>query len=65
MDPKIASAIVALRPAIERLIVLASEEPESIIEFNELDTKLINVLKVLCNFNTGRYNLSPILFDQG
>lgn len=65
MDAKSASAIVALRPAIESLIVQASEDPDSISTLSEVDLKLINVLKELCNFNAGRYNLSPISFDQG
>lgn len=65
MDPKTASAIVALRPAIESLIINASKNPESISTLIEIDSKLINVLKELCNFNSGRYNLSPILFEQG
>jgi len=65
MDPTAASAIVALRPAIESLIVHASEEPESIATLRETDIKLINVLKELCNFNCGRYNLSPISFVRG
>lgn len=64
MDPKAASTIVALRPAIESLIVRASKEPESILTLSEIDIKLIDVLKDLCNFNSGRYNLSPISFDQ-
>lgn len=64
MDPKAASTIVALRPAIESLIVRASEEPEMISMLNEIDTTLINVLKELCDFNSGRYNLPPISFDQ-
>lgn len=65
MDAKSASAIVALRPAIESLIVHASENPESILTLSEIDLKLLDVLKELCNFNAGRYNLSPISFDQG
>lgn len=64
MEPKVASAIVALRPAIEGLIVRVSEDPESILMLNDCDTKLINILKELCNFNSGRYNLPPISFDQ-
>lgn len=64
MDAKAASTIVALRPAIESLIVRASKEPEMISMLNEIDIKLINVLKELCNFNSGRYNLSPISFGQ-
>lgn len=65
MDAKTASAIVALRPAIESLIVRVSESPISISTLNEADIKLIDVLKELCNFNSGRYNLSPISFDKG
>lgn len=65
MDATAASAIVALRPAIERLIVQASEQPELIGMLSEADIKLINILKELCNFNCGRYNLSPISFVQG
>lgn len=65
MDVKTASAIVALRPAVESLIINASKNPESISTLMETDNKLINVLKELCNFNSGRYNLSPILFDKG
>lgn len=64
MDAKAASSIVALRPAIESLIVHTSENPESISILSEIDIKLITVLKELCNFNSGRYNLSPISFDQ-
>jgi len=65
MDVKYASAIVALRPAIECLIVRVSENPELITMLNETDLKLIDVLKDLCNFNCGRYNLTPITFNQG
>lgn len=64
MDVKAASAIVALRPAIESIIVHVSENPESITMLSETDVKLINILKELCNFNCGRYNLSPISFNQ-
>lgn len=64
MDVKAASAIVALRPAIESIIVHVSEDPESITMLSETDIKLINLLKELCSFNCGRYNLSPISFNQ-
>lgn len=64
MDVKSASLIVALRPAIERLIVYASGEPESILTLNEIDMKLIEILKELCSFNSGRYNMPQISFDH-
>ncbi|XP_050532289.1 ATP-dependent RNA helicase A protein [Daktulosphaira vitifoliae] len=64
MDPSSASAIVALRPAIEGLIIKISENPEFILTMSDIDVKLLNVLKDLCNFNAGRYNISPITFDK-
>ncbi|XP_050427766.1 dosage compensation regulator [Adelges cooleyi] len=62
MDVNSAAAIVALRPAIEGLIINISENPEFILTMDETNVKLLNTLKELCNFNTGRYNLSPISF---
>lgn len=65
MDVKVAAAIVALRPAIEDLIIRTSEDPKLILKPSKVDTKLINVLRGLCNFNAGRNHLSPIIFDSG
>lgn len=64
MDVKIAAAIVALRPAIEDIIVRTVKNPKLILKFNKTDIKLINTLKKLCTFNAGRDNLSPITFDK-
>lgn len=63
MDVKVAAAIVALRPAIENIILRTANNPKLILEFNETDIKLIDLLKELCNFNAGRDNLSPVKFD--
>lgn len=63
MDVKVAAAIVALRPAIEDLILKAAEDPELIKKPSITDSKLIKMLKDLCNFNAGRNNLLPITFD--
>lgn len=63
MDVKVASAIVALRPAIEDLIIRTVEDPKLILKPTTTDTKLINILRYLCDFNAGRHNLPPITFD--
>ncbi|CAH1726470.1 unnamed protein product [Aphis gossypii] len=63
MDVKVASAIVALRPAIEDLIIRTVEDPKLILKPTKTDTKLINILRYLCDFNAGRHNLPPITFD--
>lgn len=64
MDVKAAAAIVALRPAIEDLILKTTENPSVILEFNITERKLITVLKKLCNYNAGRDNLDPIIFEN-
>lgn len=60
MDPNQAAAIVALRPAIESLVVRASKEPELITELTPLDEKVINIVKQLCKINAGRHEMDPI-----
>lgn len=64
MNVKIAAAIVALRPAVEDLIIRTSENPKLLLKLNKVDTKLIHVLRSLCNFNAGRNHLSPITFNE-
>ncbi|XP_025425468.1 ATP-dependent RNA helicase A-like isoform X1 [Sipha flava] len=63
MDVKVAAAIVALRPAIDDLIVRTAENPKLISKLNETDIRLISILTNLCNYNAGRHNLYPIKFD--
>ncbi|KAL5233320.1 hypothetical protein ACI65C_000730 [Semiaphis heraclei] len=63
MDVKVAAAIVALRPAIEDLIIRVVEDPNLIKNPSITDIKLIKMLRDLCNFNAGRNNLLPITFD--
>lgn len=40
MDPEHASAVVALRPALESLVIRASKDPETILELTPLDDKV-------------------------
>lgn len=40
MDPLVASQIVSLRPALESLVIRASNEPEQVMELSPLDLKV-------------------------
>lgn len=60
MDPNQAAAIVALRPAIESLVIRASQDPEQIVESSPLDDKVINIVRQLCQINAGRHELEPV-----
>jgi len=42
MDPQVASEIVALRPALESLVVRISQEPEQVMDLGEVDKKVTN-----------------------
>lgn len=53
MDPYEASLITALRPALENLIVMASESPEDILNFDEPLRNLISVVEQLCVMDAG------------
>uniref|UniRef100_A0A1B6BXD9 RNA helicase n=1 Tax=Clastoptera arizonana TaxID=38151 RepID=A0A1B6BXD9_9HEMI len=55
MSPKSAAMILALRPALESLIVRASKDPEQISTPSPTDEKVIRVIKLLCRFNSGRH----------
>lgn len=60
MDPSLAAAIVALRPALESLVVRASKEPELIAEPTPVEQKVINVIRKLCGVNAGRHGMEPL-----
>nr|CAD7444842.1 unnamed protein product [Timema bartmani] len=60
IDPKVASGIVALRPALESMVIRASKEPETITELSPLDEKVVNVIRQLVKLNAGRYDLDPV-----
>ncbi|CAH0547260.1 unnamed protein product [Brassicogethes aeneus] len=57
MDPQVASQIVALRPALESLVIRASQEPEQILEMGELDCKVVSVMKELCRLHAGSFEI--------
>lgn len=60
MNPDTAATIVAIRPAIEQLIIKAANDPESITELSVDENQLIEFIKILCTFDAGRYGLEKI-----
>ncbi|KYN40307.1 Dosage compensation regulator [Trachymyrmex septentrionalis] len=60
MNPQHAAAIVALRPALESLVVRASKDPETILELSPTEEKILSVIKALCSMNACRHELEPI-----
>ncbi|XP_043277382.1 dosage compensation regulator isoform X2 [Venturia canescens] len=60
MKAEHAAAIVALRPALESLVVRAAKDPETILELSPLEEKVLAVIKGLCGMNAGRYEMEPI-----
>lgn len=57
MPFEVAASVVALRPAIEALIVKASSDPEASSEVNHIDDKTMNVVRAICRQNAGRHML--------
>ncbi|XP_056647810.1 dosage compensation regulator isoform X1 [Diorhabda sublineata] len=57
MDPEVASMILALRPALESLVIRASQEPESILEMGEMDCKVVSTIKELCKLHAGSFEI--------
>ncbi|XP_012225679.1 dosage compensation regulator mle isoform X2 [Linepithema humile] len=60
MNPQHAAAIVALRPALESLVIRASKDPETILELSPTEEKVLSVIKSLCGMNACRYELEQI-----
>ncbi|XP_022910622.2 dosage compensation regulator mle isoform X1 [Onthophagus taurus] len=57
MDPNVAAEIVALRPALESLVIRASKEPELVTAMSPMDIQVIGVIKELCKSNAGNYQI--------
>ncbi|CAG0880793.1 unnamed protein product [Cyprideis torosa] len=65
MDPAEASAVLALRPALEGLMVKITANPDELSELGEPDVNLLNVVRDLCRVDAGRDNLPPVVLGQG
>lgn len=57
MSAHTAASLVALRPALEALIVKATSEPEGIQEPSPLDSELMNLIRALSRVNSASYGL--------
>lgn len=57
MDPYHASLILALRPALENLVVTTAESPEDILQLEPQLKSLVTVIKDLCVRNAGDYQI--------
>ncbi|KAJ8922275.1 hypothetical protein NQ315_004214 [Exocentrus adspersus] len=57
MDPEVASMIVALRPALESLVIRTSQEPEQILEMGPTDLKVVSTIKELCRLHAGSFEI--------
>ncbi|XP_028151062.2 dosage compensation regulator [Diabrotica virgifera virgifera] len=57
MDPEVASMIVALRPALESLVIRTSQSPEAILEMGETDVKVVSTIKEICRLHAGSFEL--------
>ncbi|KAF5271033.1 hypothetical protein FQR65_LT05383 [Abscondita terminalis] len=58
MDPHTAAKILALRPALESLIIRAAKDPEQVLQMSPVDEKVINVIKELCKLHSGSYGIN-------
>ncbi|GJQ87202.1 putative ATP-dependent helicase [Trypoxylus dichotomus] len=57
MDPAAAADIVALRPALENLVIRAAKEPEQVLELSPSDQQLVSVIKDLCKLHAGNFGI--------
>merc|ERR1719262_1006272 len=60
MDPTVAATIVALRPAIETLVINASNDPENVNAPNAQEDKTIQVVRQLCKMNSARHGMEQV-----
>ena len=57
IDPSIAARVVALRPALEALIVKATTNPEALSEPDPRDSGLIEVVRSLSKISAGKHGV--------
>lgn len=58
MDPNVASKIVALRPAMEALIVRTTQNPSVIAQPSQQESSLMNSVRVLSQPSAGRFGIA-------
>lgn len=60
MTPYHASIILAIRPALEKLILRIADDPELICQFPADDQELLDTLQELCLINAGRNGMDSV-----
>lgn len=65
MDPTIAARIVALRPALEKLIVKATDDPEMLEELQPADSALMEVVRALSKISAGKHGVTSPETEDG
>lgn len=64
MDVTEASLITALRPVIQELVVIASEDPEGLLNLEDKYKNAISVIKDLCVMTAGDYQIKRESCDE-
>ena len=57
MEPMVAAKILALRPALEALIVRATQNPESVQNPGPQEEALMSVVRALSRPNAGKFGI--------
>ncbi|KAH8236917.1 hypothetical protein KR038_000178, partial [Drosophila bunnanda] len=57
MEPEHAAKIAALKPAIEDLITIACHDPGEILKLEDPYSRLVDVVRKICNKSAGDFNL--------
>merc|ERR1719273_2208534 len=60
MDVETAAAVVALRPALETLVIRAANDPENLNAPNAQEEKAVQVVKQLCKMNSARHGMEQV-----
>ncbi|KAL0811429.1 hypothetical protein ABMA28_009831 [Loxostege sticticalis] len=58
MSPRAAALVVALRPAIEKLVERAASEPDAALQFTPQEQKIVDCLRALCVMDAGDFNIT-------
>jgi len=60
IDVETAAAVVALRPALETLVIRAANDPENLNAPNAQEEKAVQVVKQLCKMNSARHGMEQV-----
>lgn len=65
IEPRQASLVAALRPAVENLVIRAAENPEGVSgDSSEQEEKVLQVVRQLAKMNAGRHGMEPVQPQQ-